>query len=230
MNRLRNITALLLLMIITVCIVLLPQRIDEKREDNLLKGTSFRNLSIRNSAKITRHDVAQLYNQRMIYIEAFAYTPVTSENNDIEQIRSDSMELFSEVFGNESKFTARLNKILENETMKNSYQKVEIIMFDNHPLALNIYLIQIPYADFTLNYIYEQKTKTLLNFSFFNFKNNNDNTFIIGKYIGEIEECARKYIKEKLGMSESKCYIHYETDNYEVSPYGFIEFGVNNFS
>lgn len=228
MNRLRNITALLLLVIITVCIVLLPQRIDEKREDNLIEGTSFRNLSIRNSAKITRHDVAHLY--RMIYIEPFAYTPVTSENNDIEQIRSDSMELFSEVFGNESKFTAQLNKILENETMKNSYQKVEIIMFDNHPLALNMYFIQIPYADSTLQYIYEQKTKTLLNFSFFNFEKNNDGTFIIGKYIGEIEESARKYIKEKLGMSESECYIHFETANYEASPYGFIEFGVNNSS
>lgn len=228
MNRLRNITTLLLLVIITVCIVLLPQRFDEKREDNLLKGTSFRNLSIRNSVKITRHDVAQLYNQRMIYIEAFAYTPVTSENNDIEQIRRDSAEIFSEVFGNESKFTVRLNKILENETMKNSFQKVEIIMFDNHPLALNIYLIQIPYADFTLQYIYEQKTKTLLNFCFFNF--NYDNTFSIEKNIGEIEECAKKYIKEKLGMSESQSYIHFETANYEDSPYGFIEFGVVNSS
>ena len=71
MNKVKKISVFLLLLIMTVCIVFLPQLMNEQNEERLLNKKIYWDYNMRNTTKITSNQVAELYYNREIGIGAY---------------------------------------------------------------------------------------------------------------------------------------------------------------
>ena len=71
MNKVKKISVFLLLLIMTVCIVFLPQLMNEQNEERLLNKKICWDYNMRNTTKITSNQVAELYYNREIGIGAY---------------------------------------------------------------------------------------------------------------------------------------------------------------
>ena len=71
MNKVKKISVFLLLLIMTVCIVFLPQLMNEQNEERLLNKKIYWDYNMRNTTKITSYQVAELYYNREIGIGAY---------------------------------------------------------------------------------------------------------------------------------------------------------------
>ena len=80
MNKLKKIGIFVLLIILTVCIVFLPQLMSEQNEEKLLNQKIYWDYNIRGGTKITSNQVAELYYNREIRIGTYNDVSLDTEN------------------------------------------------------------------------------------------------------------------------------------------------------
>ena len=94
MNKLKKIGIFVLLIILTVCIVFLPQLMSEQNEEKLLNQKIYWDYNIRGGTKITSNQVAELYYNREIGIGAYNDISLDRDNYEPSYMQKKSFELF----------------------------------------------------------------------------------------------------------------------------------------
>lgn len=222
MNKLKKIGIFVLLIILTVCIVFLPQLMSEQNEEKLLNQKIYWDYNIRGGTKITSNQVAELYYNREIRIGTYNDVSLDTENYDPSLMQEKSFELFETVFENNEPICEHIKMIITNGTPHYS-QSSTLIKLDNQPIALNFIDAVITLSDGTFEFVYEEKTKTLISLScvsssyYLNYQYDN---------ISFIKSAVKDYYEIQLGIDTSKYYYSNElVQKNDMKEYS-TEFGI----
>ena len=101
-----------------------------------------------------------------------------------------------------------------------------MIKIDNQPIALNFIDVVIKSSDGAFEFIYEEKTKTLISLSsvslsyYLNYQY--DNT----SFINSLKSAIQDYYESQLGINTSEYYYSNESVQKDDMKEYFIEFGI----
>lgn len=224
MNKVKKISVFLFLLILTVCIVFLPQLMNEQNEERLLNKKINWDYNMRNTTKITSNQVAELYYNREVGVGA--YNDVSDiENYEPSLMQEKSFELFETVFENNEHIYEHIKMIITNGTPHYS-QSSTLIKLDNQPIALNFIDVVIRSSDGTFEFVYEEKTKTLISFScvslsyYLNYEQKDTSL------IDSLEVEVQKYYENQLKIGTNGYYYSNEfVDKDSLKEY-YIGFGI----
>ena len=225
MNKLKIIGIFVLLIILTVCIVFLPQLMSEQNEEKLLGKKLYWNYNVHDGTKMTSNQVAELYYNREVGISVYNDVSLDIDNYDPSLMQKKSFELFETVFKNDKPICEHIKKIVSNGTPHYS-QSSTLIKIDNQPIALNFIDVVITSSDDTFEYVYEEKTKTLISLSsvslsyYLNYQY--DNT----SFINSLKSAIEDYYESQLGINTSEYYYSNESVQKDDMKEYYIEFGI----
>ena len=222
MNKVKKISVFLLLLIMTVCIVFLPQLMNEQNEERLLNKKIHWDYNMRNTTKITSNQVAELYYNRETGIGVYNDASLDIGNYEPSLIQEKSFELFETVFENNEPIYEHIKMMITNGTLHYS-QSSTLIKLDNQPIALNFIDVVITSSDGTFEFVYEEKTKTLISLScvsssyYLNYQYDN---------ISFIKSAVKDYYEIQLGIDTSEYYYSNElVQKNDMKEYS-TEFGI----
>ena len=135
MNKLKIIGIFVILIILTVCIVFLPQLMSEQNEEKLLGKKLYWNYNVHDGTKMTSNQVAELYYNREVGISVYNDVSLDIDNYDPSLMQQKSFELFETVFKNDKSICEHIKKIVSNGTPHYS-QSSPLIKIDHQPIAL----------------------------------------------------------------------------------------------
>lgn len=209
MNRIKKLTMFLLLAVITVCVVLVPQIINGQSEVRILNKTVYWKYNGRGSTKITSKQVAELY-----YNSGFIGSVYNSEEYYSKRISDDSKALFDVVFESNPDICAQMKNIfgsgLPFYTVSNA-----LTMINNNPIVLNFITVSQKTQYGIMEFIYEEKTQTLLDFNYTCSFYNDEPEF------DALELSVTNYYN-KLGLSSEQFFFQ----SYLDLPYCYTGFGI----
>lgn len=225
MNKLKIIGIFVILIILTVCIVFLPQLMSEQNEEKLLGKKLYWNYNVHDGTKMTSNQVAELYYNREVGISVYNDVSLDIDNYDPSLMQQKSFELFETVFKNDKPICEHIKKIVSNGTPHYS-QSSTLIKIDNQPIALNFIDVVITSSNDTFEYVYEEKTKTLISLSsvslsyYLNYQY--DNT----SFINSLKSAIEDYYESQLGINTSEYYYSNESVQKDDMKEYYIEFGI----
>lgn len=225
MNKLKIIGIFVILIILTVCIVFLPQLMSEQNEEKLLGKKLYWNYNVHDGTKMTSNQVAELYYNREVGISVYNDVSLDIDNYDPSLMQQKSFELFETVFKNDKSICEHIKKIVSNGTPHYS-QSSTLIKIDNQPIALNFIDVVIQSSDDAFEYVYEEKTKTLISLSsvslsyYLNYQY--DNT----SFINSLKSAIEDYYESQLGLNTSEYYYLNESVQKDDMKDYYIEFGI----
>lgn len=225
MNKLKIIGIFVILIFLTVCIVFLPQLMSEQNEEKLLGKKLYWNYNVHDGTKMTSNQVAELYYNREVGISVYNDVSLDIDNYDPSLMQQKSFELFETVFKNDKPICEHIKKIVSNGTPHYS-QSSTLIKIDNQPIALNFIDVVITSSDDTFEYVYEEKTKTLISLSsvslsyYLNYQY--DNT----SFINSLKSAIEDYYESQLGINTSEYYYSNESVQKDDMKEYYIEFGI----
>ena len=156
----KNIFALLLVAVLSAAVIFLPQLWDSHDNHRRLTQEKEWNYIDRVSANITASQVAALYCEgelNNIYSDSLSFDLTVSER---ERLRESASAIINDVFGEGSTVSDLLGKRLED---KSDYSKQSVLaIIDGHAIVLNFISV---YAE-EVNFVFEEKTKLVISFSF----------------------------------------------------------------
>lgn len=223
MNKVKWISTFLLLLIITAVIIFLPRFTSGQNEKNLLNETIYWKYDTQDDAKITSKQVAQLYSDHSIYIDAYNYKVIY----DISIVQQDAAAMFEAVFESDESVCGYMKKLITEGSMQYSHQSSTLTMIDNRPVALNFIEVTITTADGgTLEFTYEEKTKTLIRFSHRSFSYSLDYEEKNASLLDTFNSVIENYYENQLELWSEDYYCQYEfVDESDWQGY-FISFGI----
>lgn len=225
MNKLKIIGIFVILIILTVCIVFLPQLMSEQNEEKLLGKKLYWNYNVHDGTKMTSNQVAELYYNREVGISVYNDVSLDIDNYDPSLMQQKSFELFETVFKNDKPICEHIKKIVSNGTPHYS-QSSTLIKIDNQPIALNFIDVVITSSDDTFEYVYEEKTKTLISLSsvslsyYLNYQYDNIS------FINSLKSAIEDYYESQLGINTSEYYYTNELVQKDDMKEYYIEFGI----
>ena len=225
MNKLKKIGIFVLLIILTVCIVFLPQLMSEQNEEKLLKQKIYWDYNIRGGTKITSNQVAELYYNREIRIGTYNDVSLDTENYEPSLIQEKSFELFETVFENNEPICEHIKMMIINGTLHYSQSRT-LIKLDNQPIALNFIDVVITSSDGTFEFVYEEKTKTLISLScvslsyYLNYEQEDTSL------IASLELAVKSYYENQLQLGANEYYCSNELVDKDAMKEYYTEFGI----
>lgn len=225
MNKVKKISVFLLLLIMTVCIVFLPQFMSGQNEENLLNKKIYWDYNMRDSTKITSEQVAELYYNREVGIGTYNEVSLDTENYDPSLMQERSFELFETVFENDEPLCEHIKMIITNGSPQYS-QSSTLTKIDNQPIALNFIDVVITSSDGTFEFVYEEKTKTLISLScvslsyYLNYQYDNIS------FINSLKSAVKNYYEIQLGIDTSAYYYSNELVQKDDMKEYSTEFGI----
>lgn len=225
MNKVKKISVFLLLLIMTVCIVFLPQLLNEQNEERLLNKKIHWDYNMRNTTKITSNQVAELYYNREIGIGVYNDVSLDIENYEPSLIQEKSFELFETVFENNEPICEHIKMMIINGTLHYS-QSSTLIKLDNQPIALNFIDVVITNTDSILEFVYEEKTRTLISLSCISLSYYMNYQYDNILFMDSLKSVVKDYYESQLGIDTSKYYYLTEfSGKADVDEY-YTEFGI----
>ncbi len=231
MNRIKKISIFILLTILTCCIVFIPQLISEQNEGKLLNKTDYRNYNAGNRAKVTSEQVARLYFDREISIE-YNMSPVNSENSDVSVIRENVEYLVEFIFGKDEIICKYIREMLTDSSVDYS-RNSNLIKIDNHPIALNFIVVDIKKDDSELKILYEEKTKTIIRFSYDALEKTFDDEKGVKLFLEKLSFDIKNYYENQIKLNKEEYYFEGESLSSEINNEDkhfdgfYIDFGIN---
>lgn len=225
MNKLKIIGIFVILIILTVCIVFLPQLMSEQNEEKLLGKKLYWNYNVHDGTKMTSNQVAELYYNREVGISVYNDVYLDIDNYDPSLMQQKSFELFETVFENNEPICEHIKMIITNGTPDYS-QSSTLIKLDNQPIALNFIDVVITSSDGTFEFIYEEKTKTLISFScvslsyYLNYEQKDTSL------IASLELAVKNYYENQLQLGTNEYYCSNESIDKDAMKEYYIEFGI----
>ena len=208
MRNLKNISILLLLIILTVGVVFIPQFISGQREEKLLNEIVYRDYNAGYRPKLTDKEVARLYHDRKIDINLHLLQGSTADN-DAEKIQEDVVYLTELLFSKETAMCEPIGAILENNALS-CFRSSSLILVDNQPTALNFVSCGVKGNDVVFEILYEEKTKTIIGF----LVDSPDHTFNSNEemdlHVAMIESLINSYFEEQLHLNRDEYYCSVE--------------------
>lgn len=236
MSKFKPFLLFLLLAAITVCVIFLPQFLSDKKEESLLGKTDYGNYNTENRGKITSNQVALLVYNRGIDIGT--YNPIHLEDISGESsLKEDSEKLFEIVFQGDEGLQADMKSLLQND--KISYSRSSVLtMIDNQPIALSFIEVGIKGETGVVSYIYEEKTKALIYFSYSAESKPIESEADGEIFWGRLLLCMNEYYKEQLKLDSNQFYYSGEileivknempeSDNERFLMNCFADFGIS---
>lgn len=224
MNKVKKISVFLLLLIMTVSIVFLPQLMSKQNEERLLNKKIHWDYNMRNTTKITSNQVAELYYNREVGIGV--YNDVSDiENYEPSLMQEKSFELFETVFENNEPIYEHIKTIITNGTPHYS-QSSTLIKLDNQPIALNFIDVAITSSDGTFEFVYEEKTKTLISFSCVSFSYYLNYEQKDTSLIDSLEVEVQNYYENQLEIGTNGYYCSNELVDKDSLKEYYTEFGI----
>lgn len=155
-----------ILLLVTVGAILLPVWMIRPLFD---KGEEvYWTLEHRDTADITRQEVAQLYCENQ-YAYLFYPAKWGQTTGDSPEVRQESRKLLQEIFGKETDVHAFFQQIAEKGGMHLEEDSM-LLSYHDTPFVVQLISVSFTYThggqDTIINLLYEQKTATLLQFSF----------------------------------------------------------------
>lgn len=223
MNKVKRISTFLLLLIMTAVIIFLPRFTSGQNEESLLNETIYWKYNTQDNAKITSKQVAQLYSDHSIYIDNYNYTMIY----DISKVQQDSAAMFEAVFESDESVCGYMKKLISDGSLQYSCQSSTLIMIDNRPLALNFIDVTITTADGgSLEFTYEEKTKTLIRFSHQSLSYSLDYEEKSDSLLDALNSVIENYYENQLELWSEDYYYQYEyVDEFDWQGY-FFSFGI----
>lgn len=225
MNKVKKISVFLLLLIMTVCIVFLPQFMSGQNEENLLNKKIYWDYNMRDSTKITSEQVAELYYNREINIATYNFISLDEGNYDASLMKEKSLALFETVFESNEPICEHIKMIITNGSPQYS-QSSTLIKIDNQPIALNFIDVVITSSDGTFGFVYEEKTKTLISLSCVSLSHYLNYQYDNISFINSLKSAVKDYYEIQLGIDTSKYYYSNElVQKNDMKEYS-TEFGI----
>ena len=206
----RKIILPILLIILTLLVILIPPFLSGQNQRNIADETTYRDYNAGKRTQITSEEVAKLYSQGEISID-LSYTSESSIDKEI--IRKDISGLIDMLFS-DNQSMANLIKNVLSESEVNCFRNSSLIKIDNRPTAINIVSCGTKNEKGYIEIDYEEKTKTILQFSCYIFdyikfdefsdKTDSSKTHSITTSTSPI---ISDYYKNQLNLSEKEYYF-----------------------
>lgn len=204
MNKIKVITIIFFLIILTVGMIAVPALADSLNFKNLSDKKTYWYNKADEDHKLTSQRIIELYRNSSLY----KGTVVLSDNND-EAIKSSVVSLLGKTFAKNTDLFEYL-KSLTISDMKYS-QDYELTSIDNDPVVLNMVGVFLFGKYETIELLYEAKTETLI---YFLCSSNNENYEI--SYFEELSESLVSYYENELNLtteeyvfkSDYKSFLH----------------------
>ncbi len=230
MNRIKKIIIFLLLVILTCCVVFIPQLISEQNEGKLLNKTEYRNYNAGNREKVTSEQVARLYHNQEISID-YNMSPINAKNSDVSAIQENVEYLVEFTFGKDKVIYNHIKKMLTDSSVDYS-RNSNLIKIDNHPIALNFIVVDIKKDSAVLEILYEEKTKTIMRFSYDTLEKNFNDEKGFKLFLEKLSLNIKDYYENQLKLNEKEYYFKAEYPSSEINNKDkrldifYIEFGI----
>lgn len=231
MKKLKKISIVFLLIVLTCCIIFMPQAISGQSEEDLLNKIVYRNYNVGSRPKLTSEQVARLYYNGEIFV-SYNSLPVSGPNGDSEILKKNVMELIEMLFGKDKAVCDLIKNTLsvDNAGENISYSRnSSLIKVNNQPIAF--YFVQFSVKNSYFEILYEEKTQTVISFSCETpeqkFKNWEDTYLFLEKMVSMIHD----YYKEQLNFNENEYFVSIApailaSEEIEYSTNIYINFGL----
>lgn len=208
----RKIILPILLIILTLLVILIPPFLSGQNQRNIADETTYRDYNAGKRTQITSEEVAKLYSQGEISID-LSYT--SDDSIDKEIIRKDISGLIDMLFS-DNQSMANLIKNVLSESEVNCFRNSSLIKIDNRPTAINILSCGTKNEKGYIEIDYEEKTKTILQFSCYIFyysdlvdsKVSSDKADSYVEFISTSTSFTQNnYYKDKLNLGDKEYYF-----------------------
>lgn len=194
MNKLKTALVLLFLLILTSATVLLPIIFNTDSSSRLTEESS---TYTRKNSEITAKQVAKLYSSGEI---SSSIVLSGTESFSPSEVRKSTNLVLDFVFSENETANSYISRITDGN-ITYYHKESMLVINENTPVALNIINIVYTFEDESLELTFEEKTKTLLHFSY-SCESNSDT------FPNEIiETLACDYYKNSLSISEGNFYF-----------------------
>lgn len=196
-NKIKTIGILTVLMLLTLCFIFLPDFISNQNENTLMNNKTNWNYTPDNNTEISSVQVIRLYQSRNFDCD-FIYS--TDESFDKSIIVEEAIQLFKTVFESDEYLGEYMDKILSDGNLT-CFQKKVLTVMDNHPVALNLIKVIVATPNGSLEFMFENKTKTLLSLSYYlsssldNYKTGTES------FANDLNSALAVYCKNRLELS-----------------------------
>lgn len=219
MNKIKLISTLSLLILLTFCVVFLPYLINNQNENAILHKKTYWNYTARNNTEPSSAQVIKLYQNYEVH---FNFISSTDNPNTKRGIAEGAAQLFETVFESDEYLSEYMNKILTDGSLI-CFQNDVLTVIDNRPVALNLIKVIAETSNGSLEFIYEAKTKTLMAFSCYLYAPLNNYKAGTKCFINDFTSVLTAYCKNELGLGTEEYYIQYEIQDQN---YININFGI----
>ncbi len=224
MNKIKTALIFILLSVLTAGVVFLPQIINTHSEKRLYDKEIFWNYGRKGSAEITDRQVAALYRDAgfsISYPGADLYDKTDVTDTDLSESVS---KLIDTVFANDSELRDYIKKLLSAGSPQFDRTRV-LTMLDDRPVVLCFSTASFFSGDISLDFYFEEKTLTLLNFSYF-FNNIQGNEYY-QHYTERLRTSAETYYEDRLGLKSGEYYSEAEYDAFSDDTIEQAWFGIH---
>ena len=206
MKTLKSISIFFLLIVLTCCVIFVPQIISGQKEENIMNEVFHLNYSAGNRPKLTSEQVARLYYNREV---GAGYNSLTSVNDQSYESQVNIIELVELIFGKDEAICTPIKEIVTNRTMNYCSRNSSLIKIDNQPTALNFVNCESKVSPY-FNIRYEEKTKTVISFSCDDFLMEFENVEDSQTYLEKVTSMITDYYEKQLNMSKDEYYCNAE--------------------
>lgn len=228
LKKIKEISIFSFLALLTAGIIFLPQWISDQNEQNLLKKQYSDKISLPDTTRITAGQIAKLFCDN----EFVEYKFINEKNSsyDAGTLYEKAAEVLAPVFGDDPQILTNIKDFIGKEDSAiycDLEQEIVFMLVDTSPVA--VYFSHLDIRDNLSGFelAYEEKTKALLYFSFYNYRKNelDDKAVYPLEKIAESQtvlEAVIHYYEDFLGLDEKNYYCEYSQNPYD----SFICFGL----
>lgn len=231
MKAFENICIIFLLIILTLCIVFIPPVLSGQREESVVNKIINLDFSVGSRPKLTSEHIARLYRNLEIGV-GFNSAYISDESVDTEKIREDISELIDMLF-EENRAIKDFVKNLFSESELNYYRNSSLIKINNQPTAINFVSCGTKNEKGYIEIDYEEKTKTIVQFSCYGFDEMLADFKDAGLYLNDTSPMDNSYYENQLNLSDEEYYfilsivpVDADSEDNRIARF-FIDCGIN---
>lgn len=197
MNRIKTISAWSALILLTFCVAFLPRLVSNQNENAVLSRRVYWNYTAHSSKEISSEQVIKLYQNREFDFN-FIYSADEPYGNTAAA--EGSAQLFEIVFESNEELIEYMKKIMANGVLT-CFKSNVLTVVDNRPVAFSLIRVIIETYDGSFEFIYENKTKTLMTFSYYLSTPLNNYKTGAQAFINDLNSALDAYCQNILGLS-----------------------------
>lgn len=225
MSKIKTIAMLLSLVLLTAVVIFTPFIFSEQSEDKILNKTIYQNCTITNKVNISSKDVALLFHNHEIIINAYDFMYKVVDDKEKAKIVNNTSEVFETVFNKNDQFFSHLKDLLNiNDSLFTTRYNV-LAHVDNQPVGLSFIEVIVESKNELVEVIFEEKTKTVISFLYQNL----DGAIRVDSE-ADLENSnlsIRNYYETKVNVSSKYYYIFCDELKSEESSIGiYLNFGI----